>query len=514
MPRYTHPPIPAVSAVRPSSLRRLRSASPTADHSTSPTKRKTDDCTPLRGRPPSVHSIPPRHQTCRAESSTSAHFPDKSAQSAATPQRYRSSPSFTPARVPPAASPSLPLQSRHHRCHHTSDLRDLRPSPPPLTPLRILTRSHSAALHSRSFRLHYARSAPNPTRLPNGPQTPAVFAPLTCRQGIYKTARTIASGIRPSAISSRSLKSLRQKTFPKVKLIKTAFTSPGTFPYYPASSASVIPRTSSHDIFQRAVSNSLPPSHTAGPAPLQPPDSRHLRNIIQPLLCDCPSGLPPAGAPPTLHTIRIMLSICLHLLLESGPARSLFISVPASPLSQRRERRPRHPPIWLSASTRCVSGQRLRPLPTTGAHRLRLSPLQSPPHHPHPTRNCMSSGQQIRCGSVSRAVHKKPSPDRNKPVPERRAVSSYSFETAPGKPSADSHSAQRSDESAVLRSAACGRSSPSATPITINTDTVAAGPRDSVRLRRPQTLCPKRKTAAARSRKSTDFLVNRSLAGL
>ena len=283
MPRYTHPPIPAVSAVRPSSLCRLRSASPTADHSTSPTKRKTDDCTPLRGRPPSVHSIPPRHQTCRAESSTSAHFPDKSAQSAATPQRYRSSPSFTPARVPPAASPSLPLQSRHHRCHHTSDLRDLRPSPPPLTPLRILTRSHSAALHSRSFRLHYARSAPNPTRLPNGPQTPAVFAPLTCRQGIYKTARTIASGIRPSAISSRSLKSLRQKTFPKVKLIKTAFTSPGTFPYYPASSASVIPRTSSHDIFQRAVSNSLPPSHTAGPAPLQPPDSRHLRNIIQPL---------------------------------------------------------------------------------------------------------------------------------------------------------------------------------------------------------------------------------------
>ena len=132
--------------------------------------------------------------------------------------------------------------------------------------------------------LRYARSAPNPTRLPDGPQTPAVFAPLTYRQGIYKTARTIASGIRPSAISSRSLKPLRQKTFPRVKLIKTAFTSPGTFPYYPASSASVTPRTSSHDILKRAVSNSLPPSHTAGPAPLQPPDSRHLRNIIRPLI--------------------------------------------------------------------------------------------------------------------------------------------------------------------------------------------------------------------------------------
>ena len=37
-----------------------------------------------------------------------------------------------------------------------------------------------------------------------------------------------------------------------------------------------------------------------------------------------------------------MLSICLHLLLESGPAWSLFISVPASPLSQRRERSAAH----------------------------------------------------------------------------------------------------------------------------------------------------------------------------
>ena len=113
----------------------------------------------------------------------------------------------------------------------------------------------------------------------------------------------------------------------------------------------------------------------------------------------------------------------------------------------------------------------IRPLPTTGAHRLRLSPLQSPPHQPHHTRNCLSSGQQIRCSPDSRAVHKKPSPDRNKSAPERRAVSSYSFETAPGKPCADSHSAQRCDESAVLRSAACGRSSPAVTPITIQTAT-------------------------------------------
>ena len=81
------PPIPAVSAVRPSSLRRLRSDSPTADYSTSPTKRKTDDSTPLRSPAPPVSSIPHRHQTCRAESSKAAHFPDKSAQSAAIHKR-------------------------------------------------------------------------------------------------------------------------------------------------------------------------------------------------------------------------------------------------------------------------------------------------------------------------------------------------------------------------------------------------------------------------------------------
>ena len=208
-----------------------------------------------------------------------------------------------------------------------------------------------------------------------------------------------------------------------------------------------------------------------------------------------------------------------------------------------------------------------RPLERTGSASRRSRALRI--SHITPETACPPA-TQIRCSPDSRAVHKKPSPDRNKSVPERRAVSSHSFETAPGKPCANSHSARRSDESAVLRSAACGRSSPSATPITLNTATVLRqqglrlvfrdpvlthlrhstlpeappprcpkgedapcrphpprcravrkrpapqlpGPRDSVRLRRPQTLRPKRKTAAARSRKSTDFLVNRSLAGL
>ena len=163
----------------------------------------------------------------------------------------------------------------------------------------------------------------------------------------------------------------------------------------------------------------MPPSHTAGPAPLQPSDSRHLRNIIQPLLCDCPSGLPPGrGSAHTAHNPDYVKYLPPPPSRKWTRTEPLYLRTRVSTFSKERaECRPRHPPIWLSASTISVSGQRLRPLPTTGAHRLHLSPLQSPPHQPHPTRNYLSCGQQIRCGSDSRTVHKKPSPDRNKVRP-------------------------------------------------------------------------------------------------
>ena len=178
--------------MRPSSLRRLRSASPTADHSTSPTKHKTDDCTPLQSSASLISSVPPRHQTCRAESSKAAHFPDKSALSAA----YR----------------------------------------------------------------------------------------------------------------------------------------------------------------------------------------RHLRNIIQPLLCDCPSGLPPGrGSAHTAHNPDYVKYLPPPPSRKWTRTEPLYLRTRVSTFSKERaECRPRHPPIWLSAITRCVSGQHLRPLPTTGAHRLRLLPLQTP----------------------------------------------------------------------------------------------------------------------------------------
>ena len=152
--------------------------------------------------------------------------------------------------------------------------------------------------------LHYARSAPNPTRLPDGPQTPAVFASL------------------------------------------------------------------------------------------QPSDSRHLRNIIQPLLCDCPSGLPPGrGSAHTAHNPDYVKYLPPPPSRKWTRTEPLYLRTRVSTFSKERaECRPRHPPIWLSASPISVSGQRLRPLPTTGAHRLRLPPLQSPPHQPHHTRNCLSCG--------------------------------------------------------------------------------------------------------------------------
>ena len=124
------PPIPAVSAVRPSSLRRLRSDSPTADYSTSPTKRKTDDSTPLRSPAPPVSSIPHRHQTCRAESSKAAHFPDKSAQSAAIHKRCslrsRADREFT--RLPGPYSQAY-IQIRHYRRTSRHLSRAISPSP-------------------------------------------------------------------------------------------------------------------------------------------------------------------------------------------------------------------------------------------------------------------------------------------------------------------------------------------------------------------------------------------------
>ena len=131
-----------------------------------------------------------------------------------------------------------------------------------------------------------------------------------------------------------------------------------------------------------------------------------------------------------------MLSICLHLLFESGPARSLFISVPASPLSQRREWSAAHGTLRygfqpLPDVSPANASDPSRPLERTGSAFRRSRVLRI--SHITPETACPAA-TQIRCSPDSSAAHKKPSPDRNKSIPERRAASSYSFETAPGKP--------------------------------------------------------------------------------
>ena len=121
-----------------------------------------------------------------------------------------------------------------------------------------------------------------------------------------------------------------------------------------------------------------------------------------------------------------------------NPHGGLFISVSASPLSQRRERSAGRPPPFMMAfnqfqRSRAVyenvrwtfeseqGCQRLRPLPTTGAHRLRLRRSRALRIAYIPPETACPPATQIRCSSESPALPEKPSPSRSKSVPERRA---------------------------------------------------------------------------------------------
>ena len=121
-------------------------------------KHKTDDCTTLRGRPsvavpPSVHSIPNRHQTCRAENSRPAHLPDKSARSAeGITKRYRSSRLLRsrPHRCPPSDFGPVRLGDFFRAAYSVPPPHSLRPGPPVIqAPLRALC-SEIPKTHGRS----------------------------------------------------------------------------------------------------------------------------------------------------------------------------------------------------------------------------------------------------------------------------------------------------------------------------------------------------------------------------
>ena len=217
-----HPPIPAVSAVRPSSLRRLRSASPTADHSTDPTKRKTDDCTTLRGRPPSGHSIPHRHQTCRAEEFIVAHITGKPVPSATETNSGIG-----------RARPSLQHGFRQ-RLHPR-----LRSVPPPPM-LSYFGPGRLADLSAAAYSVPQPSLTPIPLRYI--PVCPGSTTLALLR--IPQDSRTV---LRPQRCSLRS---------PVCKEFTRLSGHPGVRSLY---------NEHIKDSKIKAVSNSLPPSQTAGP---------------------------------------------------------------------------------------------------------------------------------------------------------------------------------------------------------------------------------------------------------
>ena len=170
-----------------------------------------------------------------------------------------------------------------------------------------------------------------------------------------------------------------------------------------------------------------------------------------------------------------MLSICLHLLLESESARSLFISVPASPLSRRRERSAATSAPFQMAFSHCQMSLRPTP-PTPPNHWSAPAPPLAAPAPPasassHPKLPVL---RPRRFGAAPYQGQYKKNPHRTGTSPSRRGERYHHTHSRlhPASRAQTLIRYQRCDESAVLRSASCGCSSPSATPITINTATV------------------------------------------
>ena len=132
-------------------------------------------------------------------------------------------------------------------------------------------------------------------------------------------------------------------------------------------------------------------------APLRsmPSASRHLLNIIRALIVRQPlTGCLTAGAPPADHTIRTMLSICLHLLWESESARRpLYLRTRVSTFPKEREECRQAATLYDGFQpVPAVSAAGPATPPDHWSAPAPPSPLQSPPHRLHPARNCLSSG--------------------------------------------------------------------------------------------------------------------------
>ena len=291
-------------------------------------------------------------------------------------------------------------------------------------------------------------------------------------------------------------------------------------------------------------------------APLRsmPSASRHLLNIIRALIVRQPlTGCLTAGAPPADHTIRTMLSICLHLLWESESARRpLYLRTRVSTFPKEREE-------CRQAATLYDGFQPVPAVspaePATFSHQEPSAEAPgSSPHHQHPTRNSLPYGcadsvrlritgttretltepEQVRPGEESGTAHTHPrlhpasreqtlllsrgvmSAPPSAPPPDIRQQSSSQpthhasynqslLEACCRSPQRGQRypdvrqpapqSATHSGWSERGRCALTDASSPLPSSPASGPHRSSLGRRDSVRLRRPQTLSPKRKTA-------------------
>ena len=276
--------------------------------------------------------------------------------------------------------------------------------------------------------------------------------------------------------------------------------------------------------------------------------SRHLRNIIQPLLCDCPSGLPDGrGSAHTAHNPDYVKYLPPPPSRKWTRTEPLYLMAFSQSHKCLRPTPPTTPDHWsapappLAAPEPSASAVSLPKLPVLRPRRFGAAPYQgqctrNPPrtgtspsrrgeryHHTHLRLHPASRAQTlIRPSGVMRVPSSAPHPAAAPlhpphPSPSTRPPSSGSraslfvfrdpvlmhlrHSTLPGSSAATVPERGRCALRPHPPRCGAGRLRPAPQ---------LPGPRDSVRLRRPQTLRPKRKTAAARSRKSTDFLVNRS----
>ena len=290
----------------------------------------------------------------------------------------------------------------------------------------------------RSFRLHYAHSAPKSPRLTGGPQNDSGVRSAHEPTGNLQDCpdHTVRHIYRHSITAG--LQDTYQEPFPQAHLIENSILfriasrhinrlthtpSHGRFPCTSTKGSQQFPAVSS---FMTAPLRSMPSA------------SRHLLNIIRALIVRQPlTGCLTAGAPPADHTIRTMLSICLHLLWESESARRPhYLRTRVSTFPKEREECRQAATLYdgfqpVPAVSAANASDPSRSLERTGSAFAAPEPSASPASHPK-----LPVLRPRRFGAAPNHRHYQRNPHRAGASPSRRGERHcpYSSETAPGKP--------------------------------------------------------------------------------